>query len=237
MDPGPYEAIADVYDVWCAEVTEDVPFYVRRCAEASGPIVELGAGTGRIALPLALAGHRVVAIDRSPAMLARLRARAVEAGLDDRVETVVADISTLTELPASDCVIAPFRTLLHLADDDARLDLLRLVHATLAPGGLFAFDVFEPTRQDVRATHDRWLERDSGVRERARWDLEARRIDLSVRYRGRETTMLLHHLPGRRWAELLAAAGFTAIEAYAGFDGEPFDGGAGDSAWVARRAS
>ena len=120
MDPGPYEAIADVYDVWCAEVTEDVAFYRAACEGAEGPVVELGAGSGRIAVPVALDGHHVVAVDRSPAMLGRLDALATAAGVRDAIQLVQADIEDV-DLPPTDRVIAPFRTLLHLPTTDRRL--------------------------------------------------------------------------------------------------------------------
>jgi SAM-dependent methyltransferase len=230
VDPGPYEAIADVYDLWCAEVTEDVDFYRAACAGAEGPIVELGAGSGRIAVPLALDGHRVVAVDRSPGMLGRLAERAEAAGVGDRILRVEGEMET-AELPETDRVIAPFRTLLHLPDSERRLALLRRVREALRPGGRFVFDVFEPTTQDVRATHDRWLQRDSGVRERANWDPDDALLDLDVRFRGRSTTMRLFWVRGG-WGELLEEAGFTLVAAYAGFAGEPYRGRPGDSAWI-----
>ncbi len=231
MDPGPYETIADVYDVWCAEVTEDVAFYRAACTGAEGPVVELGAGSGRISVPVALDGHHVVAVDRSPAMLARLEALATAAGVRDAIQLVNADIEDV-DLPPTDRVIAPFRTLLHLPTSERRLALLQRVRRALVPGGRFVFDVFEPTAADVRATQDRWLERDSGVRERASWVREDALLDLDIRYRGRSTTMRLHWVPGG-WADLLDEAGLELVEAYAGFEGEPYLGRPGDSAWIA----
>lgn len=237
VDAGPYEAIADIYDVWCAEVVEDIDFYVEACAGAGGPVVEIGAGTGRIALPLAEAGHRVLAVDRSPAMLARLRRRAalLSDPVADRIETVVGTLEALPPLGPTDRILAPFRTLLHLADDEARVRLLAAVRDRLTPGGRFVFDVFEPTDRDIRDTHDRWIERESGVRERARWDASAQRLDLDVRYRGRRTAMRLHWVRGPHWRTLLAAAGLEVAGAYAGFEGRAFRGRPGDSAWVAAR--
>ena len=50
-----YDAIAELYDPWSLSVTEDVPFYVAEARKAGGPVVELGVGTGRIAVPTAVA--------------------------------------------------------------------------------------------------------------------------------------------------------------------------------------
>jgi SAM-dependent methyltransferase len=237
MDPGPYEAIAEIYDVWCDEVVEDIDFYVEACEGALGPVVEVGAGTGRIALPVAQAGHRVVAVDRSPGMLERLRRRAalLPSEVGERIETRIGTLEALPPLPPTDRVLAPFRTLLHLSTDEGRVDVFRAIRDVLVPGGRFVFDVFEPTAQDIRATHDRWIERDSGVRERARWDRANRRLRLTVSFRGRQTDMRLHWVEGARWPGLLERAGLRVVEAYGDFHGGRFRDRPGDSAWVAER--
>ena len=55
----PYDAIAELYDPWSRSVTEDVGFYVAEARSAGRPVVELGVGTGRIAIPIAQAGVQV----------------------------------------------------------------------------------------------------------------------------------------------------------------------------------
>src|SRR5919202_6263795 len=55
----PYDAIARLYDPWSRSVTEDVGFYVEEAVASGGPVVELGAGTGRIADPVEEAGVKV----------------------------------------------------------------------------------------------------------------------------------------------------------------------------------
>jgi predicted RNA methylase len=61
-----YDAIAELYDPWSRSVTEDVSFYVEEAERAGSPVVELGVGTGRIAVPTAAAGIRVIGVDSSP---------------------------------------------------------------------------------------------------------------------------------------------------------------------------
>ena len=56
MSASPYDAIAELYDPWSRSVVEDVGFYVAEARKAGGPIVELGVGTGRIAVPIAETG-------------------------------------------------------------------------------------------------------------------------------------------------------------------------------------
>src|SRR5690348_6726179 len=73
----------------------DVPFWRNLAVHAGGPVLELGCGTGRIALPLGRAGVHVVGIDRSDAMLARARTRLKRASMAGRVDLVRGDIRYL----------------------------------------------------------------------------------------------------------------------------------------------
>src|SRR5437764_126642 len=60
-----YDAIARIYDPWSASVIEDISFYVDEALASGGPVVELGVGTGRIAIPVAAAGIDVIGVDAS----------------------------------------------------------------------------------------------------------------------------------------------------------------------------
>src|SRR6188508_1195508 len=73
----------------------DVPFWRNLAVHAGGPVLELGCGTGRIALPLGRAGVHVVGIDRSAAMLARARARVKRAAMAGRIDLIRGDIRYL----------------------------------------------------------------------------------------------------------------------------------------------
>src|SRR5207247_7917914 len=88
----PYDRIAGLYDPWSRSVTEDIPFYVAEAREAGGPVVELGVGTGRIAVPTAQAGIRVIGVDDSRGMLDVCRARADRAGVADLLALRLGDL-------------------------------------------------------------------------------------------------------------------------------------------------
>ena len=81
-----YDAIARLYDPWSTGVVEDISFYVDEALAAGGELVELGVGTGRIAIPTALAGAHLIGVDSSREMLAVCAERAREAGVDSRLE-------------------------------------------------------------------------------------------------------------------------------------------------------
>ena len=81
-----YDAIAELYDPWSRTVREDVGFYVAEARKARSTVVELGVGTGRIALPIAAAGVPVIGIDSSPGMLEVCRRSAEAAGVDNLID-------------------------------------------------------------------------------------------------------------------------------------------------------
>jgi SAM-dependent methyltransferase len=229
-----YDEIAKLYDPWSASVTEDVGFYVDLAVQAAGPVVELGVGTGRIAIPIARAGVKVIGVDASAGMLAVCRAEAERAGVAALLDLRLGDLRSPPVEERVDLVISPFRALLHLHTDPDRLRALTAAGRLLEPGGRLAFDVFEPSPGDVEETHARWIEREPGIFERADWDLEARTLTLSVRGPGGATTMALAWLSPPEWRDLIERAGFEIEALYGWFDGRPYAGGE-DTVWIARR--
>jgi ubiquinone/menaquinone biosynthesis C-methylase UbiE len=120
----------------------DVPFWRRVALGAGGPVLELGCGTGRISLPLAKAGVELVGIDRSEAMLARLRARAMRASYRARLRPIRGDIRRLPfATGAFPMVLAPYGILQSLLRDRDLNATLDAVARVLAPGGTFGVDL------------------------------------------------------------------------------------------------
>jgi SAM-dependent methyltransferase len=228
----PYDAIARLYDPWSASVVEDVGFYLEEARRSGGPVVELGVGTGRIAVPIAADGIRVVGVDASRAMLEVCARRAALAGVE--LDLRVGDLRNPPVSERAPLVICPFRSLLHMQSDDDRRAALAAVRGLLLPGGRFVFDVFTPSADDIALTHDRWLEREPGIFELALWDEHARTLTLTVRGPEGETTMALAWLSVDEWRALLEESGFDVEACYGWFDRTPFNGG-DDSVWIARR--
>jgi SAM-dependent methyltransferase len=229
-----YDSIARLYDPWSRSVTEDVEFYVEEARTAAGDIVELGVGTGRIAIPIAATGIRVIGVDASRGMLAVCADRARAAGVADRVDLRLGD---LREPPVTErvaLVICPFRSYLHLLTEADRRHALAATHGILLPGGRLVFDVFAPAPDDIVKTHGRWLEREPGIFERAVWDVDERTLTLSVRGSAGESTMRLAWLHPEEWRKLLGDAGFVVEACYGWFDRRPYAGGE-DTVWIARR--
>jgi len=227
----PYDAIAELYDPWSASVVEDVGFYLDEARRSGGPVVELGVGTGRIAVPIAADGIRVIGVDSSRGMLDVCARRAALAGIE--LDLRVGDLREPPVQERVPLVICPFRSLLHMQTDDDRRRVLAAVQRLLRPGGRFVFDVFTPGADDIAHTHERWLEREPGIFELARWDEEARTLTLTVRGPDGETTMALAWLSVAEWRDLLEGSGFEVEACYGWFDRKPFSGG-DDSVWIAR---
>ena len=129
------------HDLECGRYAEDLPLW-RELAAAhapGGPILDLGAGSGRVSLELARAGHEVTALDFDPLLLAALAERAAAAHLN--VATVNADARDFAEALAGrtfGLALAPMQTIQLLGGPNGRAGLLRCVRACLRPGGLLA---------------------------------------------------------------------------------------------------
>jgi SAM-dependent methyltransferase len=228
----PYDAIAELYDPWSASVVEDVAFYLEEARRSGGPVVELGVGTGRIAVPIAADGIRVIGVDSSRKMLDVCARHAALAGVE--VDLRVGDLREPPVHEQVPLVICPFRSLLHMHTEEDRRRVLGAARELLLPGGRFVFDVFTPGADDIAQTHDRWLEREPRIFEHAVWDEVARTLTLTVRGPDGETTMALAWLSPDEWRMLLEESGFEVEDCYGWFDRTPFTGG-DDTVWIARR--
>ena len=229
-----YDSIARIYDPWSRSVTEDIGFYVDHALASGGPVVELAVGTGRIALPIAQAGVRVIGVDASPRMLAVAQAAAESAGVQELVDLRVGDLRKPPVPERVPLVICPFRTLLHMASESEKLEALRAARGLLVPNGSFVFDVFAPSAEDIEETHGHWLEREPGIEELALWDEGARTLSLSIRADDAAATFELHWLSSTEWLRLLDEAGLEVEALYGWFDRRPFDGEE-DMIFVCRR--
>ena len=229
-----YDGIAPIYDPWSRSVVEDVDFYVEEALASGGPVVELAVGTGRIAVPIAKAGVRVIGVDESPAMLEGARAYAERENVSPLVDLRLGDLRDPPVDERVQLATVPFRSLLHMPDEHEKLRALTAAASVLEPGGRFVFDVFAPSPEDIEETDGRWLEREPGIFERADWDLEARRLVLSVRGGEQSARFALHWLSAPEWNALIEDAGLVAEAIFGWFDRRPYDGGE-DQIWICRR--
>jgi len=168
------DALARLYDLDLLDDPGDMDLWLALAEQAEGPILELMAGTGRVAVPLAEAGFAVTAVDLDPAMLRRAARRAAAAGEDveRRLDLVLGDVLGL-ELAGVGTFrlgIVPLNSMLLLRTREAQGAAWAALAAHLAPGGLAAVDAWLPDAADLARydgrLHLEYLRRDP---ERGRW--------------------------------------------------------------------
>ena len=226
----------------------DIEFYRKLAREAYGPVLEIGCGTGRILLPIAVEGIPCMGLDASPRMLDALRRRQPPPTLRLACKAMQSfdlgpDRFTL--------IFAGFRVLQHLYTVEEQLACLACVRRHLAPGGTFAFDVFapdlgrlaltrEPEREDVRFEQD---DEEIVRYTAADFDTVNQVIKLRMRYERRQggqvidnelVEMRMRYFFRYELEHLLVRAGFEEVEIYGGFDGRPYDYVSGEMVVVAR---
>jgi SAM-dependent methyltransferase len=149
------------HDVECGSYAADLPLWEELAERQGGPVLELGCGTGRVALHLARRGHEVVGLDRDRELLDVLEERAE--GLNLR--TLHADAREFELAGQVGLVLAPTHLLQLLPSQGERAESLRSVAAALRPGGLLAATIIEempepdgapPPLPDVREV-DGWV--------------------------------------------------------------------------------
>ena len=140
-----WDDYAPFYDWENAQTLDrrDVRFWQRMAERANGPVLELGCGTGRVTLPVARTGARIVGVDRSSEMLARAMKRSRRSRLKMQLSLLRADIRFLPFRPAArfDLVMAPYGILQSLVSDADLRATLASVERVIARRGIFGIDL------------------------------------------------------------------------------------------------
>lgn len=252
---------AERYDALHAEQEDDVRFYVEEALAAGGPVLEVGCGTGRVTLPIAAAGVRVVGLDRSAPMLrvAGDKLRSAEPATRGRCGFIRADMRAFGFRRPFAQAFLPFRVFQGLITIADQLAALAAIRAALAPGGRLVLNVFDPrldilagAEEEPDAVHDSgrsYRAGDGVVRERftARYDLVAQILDLTFIYErvGEAGVVIerafeplrLRYFHRFELEHLLARAGFEVEALHGTFDRTPFSENGQEMIWIAHRSA
>ena len=229
-------SLAYLYDAHHQRHLEDLPFWLALARQASGPILELGCGTGRILLPLLQSGLPIIGLDRDAHMLAVLLEKSNPAKLSPSL--IQADMSAFFLAQQFSLIILPCNTLSTL-DDRARTAMLKLVSNHLSPGGIFSAVLPNPRllsslpRQAEPEEDERFLHPSSGslVRVSSSWEHDRHTFTLYWFYdlisgdqvSQRLTATTIHRIiPTSQYFEEFQTAGLTIQHKYGDFNRRPF---------------
>jgi SAM-dependent methyltransferase len=231
-----------------AHYTEDLPFWRRLARQAGSPVLDLGAATGRVALPLARDGAEVWAVDGSGAMLAELERRlsAEDADVAARVHPVRADVRALDLGRRFALVLIPMNTLQVLLTPEDQLACLGAVRRHLLPGAELAFDLALPDLCEVAGTlglvrrtdehedpergvtleHSACYDAFDPLTQTLRFHQQIDERDRDGRVRRFRRRFTVHLFLPAELGHLLARAGLEVVESYGDFEGGPVGPGA-----------
>jgi SAM-dependent methyltransferase len=230
-----YDPLAELYDL---EYTHnyDIPFWLSLAEREAGPIVEWGAGTGRIASPLAAAGHDLTAVELSTTMVERGEDK------DGNVEWLAGDMRSANPGRRYGLAICVFNSFLCLKSVDDALAFLRNAHEYLVPGGLLGIEVSAFSPEELldppggpALRHDFTRELANGRIDRfsvSHYDAATQLMHMRLFYEwygasgvleSRRTHDLTIRVVGRSELDLmLQTADFEVEAVYGAFEGEPF---------------
>lgn len=247
--------IAEAYDYLYAEsgIDRDLAFWESLAAECGGPALELACGTGRVALPLARAGHDITGLDLSPYQLAVARRKLAResAEVQARVRFLEGDMSDFALDERFGLIIIAFRSFQALLTREQQGACLRRCHEHLREGGRLAIDVFNPKLSLLAAGAMNLQAEHAGpggtvIHEtgRAEYDLANQSLVWTPRYEctGPDGPTEVHEYVTRlryffrfeiEW--MLEACGFEMAALYGDFDRCPFTAESPEMVFVARR--
>ena len=249
-----YDPIAELYDGYPGDYLEDVLFYAEEGKASRTPVLEIGVGTGRLALCMAAVGIDVVGIDSSVSMLHRLaEKRATVPEVAPRVQVIAADMRSFALRRRFGLAIIPFRTFLYLLTASDQRRALRTIRRHITPGGCLIMSFFVPPAEILekgrtpRQEMVRFpaLDGDGDVvaYDWAEFAPQRQRITSHITYEWRDRrdrtvrsldhTMVARYIFPKEVPPLLESCGYRVIHAYGSFAREPLTDRSHEQIWIA----
>jgi SAM-dependent methyltransferase len=239
----PYADLPALYDLEHETFHDDVDLYLRLAEVVGDPILELGCGSGRVLVPLAMAGHRVTGIDRSAAMLDQARAVVEETGVADRVTLIDAAMTDADRVAGAGfgLVLVSLNGLMHLTTATDQRRALAAARGALDPRGMLVIDTLNPTPDafatfDGRVVHEGSWERADGThvdRFSSRTHCPAEQLigtelwydltDPSGAVRRVRSEFPMRYVTPAELELLLELTGFVEWKLYGSYDLDPFE--------------
>ncbi|HZL63875.1 MAG TPA: class I SAM-dependent methyltransferase [Thermoleophilia bacterium] len=236
----------ELYDAVYAD-RDDIGFWEAIAADARGPVLELGCGTGRVLLPLARTGIEITGLDLSAAMLARCRAKLAFETPEarGRVELVQADMTSFDLGRRFAAVTCPFGGFQQLRTVEQQLACLARCRDHLLPRGRLVLDLPNPDPAPAAFAHDEAIDGEATAQlvdwtagRRIRWWVTVTGYERSQQWNDCEVTFEVTEAGGATWRvaetvslryifryeleHLLVRAGYEVVALYGDYDRSPF---------------
>ena len=236
----PYGNFSEFYDLYVGEFLDDLPMYEKYAAQVGGSILEIGAGSGRLTIPLAQKGFDVTATDVSPTMLAILNDRLAElpAEVSDRVQVIQADVCELDLGAKFGLVMVPYYVFNYLLTPESQNQALERMRAHLTDSGLVVIDAFIPmsrlntpegtpiqrpevvdpaTGNRIRSWNTFRLDIENNMEHRfQRFEIETPDGEMRIK----EFTVERRYTLADDLVRLFGSHGFEALDVFTGYNGE-----------------
>jgi len=242
-----HNKFAPLYDYFQKGVKNDVKFYLGYFRSFKGRILEIGAGTGRITIPLLKHGLNVTALDISPGMLKFLKEKVEKQNLS--VKTVCADMRKFKLRNRFDTVIVTFRVFQHMYSVKDQLDALGTIKRHLKPNGALIFDVYNPILKYIQKGNWQWRKDQiiklPGVKGlvkidfRNRYDMAEQMMYQEYRFsypNGKKEIIPLRMRFFFRFEieHLLARSGLKLVKLYGDFGKHPYRNNSSEMVWIVK---
>lgn len=250
-----FDRFAAFYDGDYRDYDDDLDALLELAAECGDPILELGCGTGRVMVPIAQAGQRIVGVDISPGLLNVARAKLDRSHVGARAILAQGDLRTcdLAEKDFS-LAICTSNTLMHFVTPADQLAVLRNAHRHMRTGGMLFIDLFNPDIPRLLEVNglmelaDQWRDEDAAAQV-IKWSV--RSVDLAAqlqetlfiyeqvfddgRVRKTPCPFTVRYLWRNEGELMISAAGFTVEDVWGDFDGSPYSGASDHLIFLARK--
>jgi len=248
-----FDQWSDIYDKVYAWKSDDIDFYVNQARISGGPILELGCGTGRITIPIAMSGLEITGLDNSGKMLETAKDKASkESGIEKNIEFIDGDMTTFSIDRKFSLIIIPFNGFLSLLTIADQRRCLENIKAHLIPDGRLILDVFVPdldtlTDNTLNAVHS-WdtLDLDTGnkfvIWDQSRFDNynQIMNVRMIIEELGRNGFLLnkiyrdfqLRYVHRLELQYLIELTGYNMLELYGDFSYQSIDSESKEMVWM-----